>query len=144
MQSLSEARMKPNLSVKDISVMVAAFLSDDLSNTIFAGHHQPLRVWILCLYFMGLNLSNQQIAQELDLDKDDVYQMTSQLRTGVIAGKPEVKLSGEVECDEVYVSAGHKGHPEAVKKKVVRGDETVSKGFGAEAPKRRKNHQSLG
>lgn len=22
---------------------------DDLSDTIFAGHHQPLRVWILCL-----------------------------------------------------------------------------------------------
>jgi len=55
---------------------------------------------------MGLNLSNQQIAQELDLDKDDVYQMTSQLRTGVIAGKPEVKLFGEVECDEVYVTTG--------------------------------------
>ena len=26
-------------------------------------------------------------------------------------------LSGAVECDEVYVAAGHKGHPEAVKKK---------------------------
>jgi hypothetical protein len=25
--------------------------------------------------------------------------------------------SGEVECDEWYVVAGHKGHPEAVKKK---------------------------
>ena len=36
---------------------------DDLTETIFAGHHQPLRVWILCLYFMGLNLSNVQIAQ---------------------------------------------------------------------------------
>jgi transposase-like protein len=30
---------------------------DDLTDTIFAGHHQPLKVWILCLYFMGLNLS---------------------------------------------------------------------------------------
>lgn len=28
---------------------------DDLSDTIFAGHHQPLRMWILCLYLMGLN-----------------------------------------------------------------------------------------
>jgi hypothetical protein len=27
---------------------------------------------------MGLNLSNEQIAQELDLDKDDVHQMISQ------------------------------------------------------------------
>ncbi len=26
-------------------------------------------IWILCLYFMGLNLSNQQIAQELNLNK---------------------------------------------------------------------------
>ena len=41
---------------------------DDLTGTIFAGHHQPLRVWILCLYFMGLNLSNAQIGQELGLD----------------------------------------------------------------------------
>jgi transposase-like protein len=30
---------------------------DDLTDTIFAGHHQPLKVWILRLYFMGLNLS---------------------------------------------------------------------------------------
>ena len=29
---------------------------DDLTNTIFAGHHQPLRTWIACLYLMGLNL----------------------------------------------------------------------------------------
>ena len=33
---------------------------DDLTDTIFAGHHQPLKVWVLCLYFMGLNLSNEQ------------------------------------------------------------------------------------
>ncbi len=67
--------------------------------------------------------------------------MTSQLRTGIVAGKPEVMLSGEVECDEVYVTAGHKGNPKAVKKKVVKGGETVSKGFRAEALKRRKNHR---
>jgi len=28
-----------------------------------------------------------------------------------------VKLSGEVECDEVYVTAGQKGNADAVKKK---------------------------
>src|SRR5215475_3829116 len=57
---------------------------DEVNKTIFAGHHQPLRVWILCLYFMGLNLSNHQIAQELDLNKDDVHQMTCQLRQGIV------------------------------------------------------------
>ncbi|WP_232210373.1 hypothetical protein [Nitrococcus mobilis] len=71
----------------------------------------------MCLYFMGLNLSNQQIAQELGLNKDDVHAMTRQLRQGVVARKPEPSLSGEVECDEVCVVAGHKGHPEAVKKR---------------------------
>src|SRR5918993_4029552 len=51
---------------------------DDLTGTVLAGHHQPLRAWILCLYFMGLNLSNQQIAQELGLNGDD--DMASHLR----------------------------------------------------------------
>jgi transposase-like protein len=90
---------------------------DDLTDTVFAGHHQPLSAWVLCLYLMGLNLSNEQIAHELDLCADDVQQMTRQLREGIVAKKPPVKLQGEVECDEVYVTAGHKGHPEAVKKK---------------------------
>jgi transposase-like protein len=90
---------------------------DDLTDTIFAGHHRPLRVWVLVLYLMGLNLSNEQIAKELDLDPDDAQRMTTALREGVVIRRPEVTLSGEVECDEVYVVAGHKGHPEAVRKK---------------------------
>ena len=60
---------------------------DDLSETIFEGHHQPLRVWVLCLYFMGLNGSTQQIAAQLDLDKDDVQIMTPQLREGIALQK---------------------------------------------------------
>lgn len=90
---------------------------DDLTGTVLAGHHQPVHVWILCLYLMGLNLSNQQIGQELGLNKDDIQRMTSQLRAGIVAAQPEPCLSGEVECDEVYVTAGHKGYPEAVKKR---------------------------
>ncbi|HMB08240.1 MAG TPA: hypothetical protein VKP69_31480 [Isosphaeraceae bacterium] len=69
------------------------------------------------MYLMGLNLSNEQIAQELDLDPDDAQRMATQLREGIVQRKPEVVLSGEVECDKVYVIAGHKGHPEAVRKK---------------------------
>ena len=98
---------------------------DDLTDTVLAGHHKPLRIWILCLYLMGLNLSQLQIAHELDMNKDDVHQMTCQLREGIAQKKPTVQLSGTVECDEVYVIAGHKGHPEAVKKKGVWDGETV-------------------
>jgi hypothetical protein len=45
--------------------------------------------------------------------------MIQQLRQGIVDRRPPVILEGEVECDEVYVVAGHKGHPEAVKKKAA-------------------------
>jgi transposase-like protein len=87
---------------------------DDLTGTPLAGHHQPLRVWVLCLDLMGLNLSNRQIAQELGLSGSDVQVMTEQLRRGLVTKAPAAKLEGEVEIDEVYVVAGHKGQPAAV------------------------------
>ncbi len=89
---------------------------DDLTGTVLAGHHQPLRVWVLCLYFMGLNLSNRQIAGELGLAVSDMQAMTEQLRSGLIAKASPVQLEGEVEIDEVYVVAGHKGQPDEVAK----------------------------
>jgi len=57
-------------------------------------------VWVLCLYFMGLNLSNRQIAGELGLAASDVQAMTEQLRAGLVAKVPAVELEGEVEIDE--------------------------------------------
>ena len=107
---------------------------DDLTGTVLAGHHQPLRVWILCLYFMGLNLSNRQIAQELGLNKDDVQHMTTHLRQGLVDQQEPVCLEGAVECDEVYLVAGHKGHPAAVKKKDEKDDAIDSKAVGDGAP----------
>ena len=114
---------------------------DDLTDTIFAGHHQPLRVWILCLYLMGLNLSNAQIAQELDLNKDDTHHMTPPLRQGIVSKASSSTLSGEVECDEVYIVAGHKRQADEVAKKGARDDDAskapediarlqAEKGFG--------------
>jgi transposase-like protein len=115
---------------------------DDLSGTILAGHHQPLRIWVLCLYFMGLNLSNRQIAHELDLHEDDAQAMTSRLREGLLAKVADPKLEGVVEIDEVYVVAGHKGHPDAVKKKAARADVAASRERRAAALWRRKNRPS--
>jgi transposase-like protein len=94
---------------------------DDLTGTVLAGHHQPLRVWILCLYFMGLNLSTRQIARELGLGTSDVQVMTEALRGGLAAKAPPARLEGEVEIDEVYVVAGHKGQPAAVAQRGVPG-----------------------
>lgn len=103
---------------------------DDLTDSLFAGRHQPLQTWVACLYLMGLNLSNQQIAQELSLHKDDVHQMTNELRQAVADKRPEVQLSGTVEFDEVYVTAGHKGHPEQVKKRPLRAAAQAQRGSG--------------
>ncbi len=66
---------------------------------------------------MGLNLSNRQIALELGLDGSDIQAMTEHLRRGLVAKTPAVELTGEVEIDEVYVVAGHKGQPAAVAKR---------------------------
>jgi len=37
---------------------------------------------------MGLNLSNEQIAQELAVNDSDVQQMTTQLRDGIVKKSP--------------------------------------------------------
>ncbi len=88
---------------------------DDLTGATLAGHHQPLRIWVLCLYFMGLNLPNQQIAAELELHPDVVHDMTTHLRERIVIKKP-VSLSGKIELDEVHVIAGHEGQPDIVAK----------------------------
>src|SRR5918997_2330967 len=100
---------------------VCAGRFDDLTGTVLAGHHQPLRVWVLCLYLMGLNLSNRQIAQELGLSGSDVQVMTEQLRHDLAARIAPATLTGEVEIDEVYVVAGPKGQPAAAAPRGERG-----------------------
>lgn len=74
---------------------------------------------------MGLNLSNRQIAQELSLNENDVQEMTMQLRDDFKSKSPDIVLSGEVEADEVYIVAGHKGNPAAVEKKGAKEGATV-------------------
>jgi hypothetical protein len=66
---------------------------------------------------MGLNLSNRQIAQELDLSESDAQDMTEKLRSGLVAKAPPATLEGEAEVDEVYIVAGHKGQPAEVEKR---------------------------
>ena len=115
---------------------------DDLSGTVLAGHHRPLRVWVLCLYLMGLNLSDRQIAKELDLGASDVRAMTEALRQGLTARAPAVVLGGEVEIDEVYVVAGHKGNPAALAKEGVAADAGGRGARPAAARWRRKSRRS--
>ena len=116
---------------------------DDLSGTVLAGHRQPLRVWVSCLHLMGLNHSNRQIGQELDLSASDVQAMTEHLRQGLVARASVAKLEGTAESDEVTIVAGHKGQPAEVEKRGGRDG-----GAGLQARRdaacwRRRNRQSL-
>jgi len=115
---------------------------DDRTGTALAGRHQPLRAWVLCLYLMGLNLSNRQIARELGLDASGVQAMTEQLRSGLVAKAPAVRLEGEVEIDEIYVAAGHKGQPAAVAKRGARDGAAGWREGRAAARSRRTGHRS--
>ncbi len=115
---------------------------DDLTGTVLAGHHEPLRTWVLCLYLMGLNLSNRQIAQELGLAGADAQLMTERLRHGLAARIPAATLEGEVELDEVYVVAGHKGQPAAVAKRGARAGVAGWRERRAAARWKRTSHRS--
>lgn len=57
---------------------------NDLTGTIFANSNKPLKVWILALYFMGLNLSNRQISQELDMTEKTAQEIATKLRQGIV------------------------------------------------------------
>ena len=92
---------------------------NDLSDTLFASSNLSLKVWMCCLYLMGLNVSNRQIAQELEVSEKTAQNMTRKIRKEITQNRSETILSGEVELDEVYVVAGHKGHPESVKKRIA-------------------------
>ena len=69
---------------------------------------------------MGLNVSNKQIAQELGLNESDGQAMAELLRQGVIKRRRPVRLRGEVEFDEVYIVAGHKGRPDKIEGRKAR------------------------
>ena len=78
----------------------------------------------------------------MSLNDDDVHDMASHLREGLVAKVPEAILDGEVEADEVYVVAGHKGNPAGVQKKVAPGGADGSKERAAVARWRRKSRRS--
>lgn len=117
---------------------------DAWTDTIVAGPHQPLRVGLWCRYVMGLNLSNHPIAQERDLHSADVPQRTCQWRQGIVAQQSTATLSGEVECDEVDLVAGHQGKPAEVAKTGGADGADGSRASADGARSTRRSHRSSG
>jgi len=90
---------------------------DDLTGTLFAKHNLSAPLMVIFLYFLGLNLSNHQIAKELNLKQSTAQNISTTLRGKILEKKPKVKIEDKAEIDEVYVVSGHKGNSEAVKAK---------------------------
>ena len=57
---------------------------NDLTGTLFQHSKIPLKSWMCCLHLMGLNVSNRQIAKELNVSEKTAQSMTDKLRTQVI------------------------------------------------------------
>lgn len=90
---------------------------DDLTGTVFSKHNISAPKMVIFLYLLGLNLSNNQIAQELNIKQSTAQNIATTLRGEVLKNKPKVKIQNSAEIDEVYVIAGHKGDSLAVKAK---------------------------
>ena len=53
LESPSEAGIRQNAPQAGAPVDERCQHLDDFTGTVLAGHHQPPRLWVLCLYFMG-------------------------------------------------------------------------------------------
>jgi hypothetical protein len=81
---------------------------DDAADTIFAGHHQPLWVWILCLDCLGSIYQTTRVST----NSSSIKKMCSRGRVryeGIVHKKPIPTFTDEVACDKVYIVAGTRG-----------------------------------
>ncbi len=83
---------------------------NDLTGTIFEGTKLSLSKWFLAGYLMKLGLSIKKIAEELGVEENTASRMCNLMRGSMFFQNCLQKLSGTVEIDEVYQTAGSKGN----------------------------------
>ena len=82
--------------------------SNDKTGTIFAHAKIALTEWFFAIYgFLRFNMSIRQLEAELDVSYRTLRQRIERFAPGLDG--PSLSLSGPVEIDEVYVTAGKKG-----------------------------------
>jgi transposase-like protein len=82
---------------------------NDRSGTIFDGSKLPLSAWFLIMYLVELGKTTAQIAKEIPCHYDTVHRIVWLLREREIKVEEGRHLSGIIEVDEIYQTAGHKG-----------------------------------
>ncbi len=83
---------------------------NDKTGTIFEGTKLSISMWFLAGYLMSLGLSNKQISYELGVEENTARRMCNLMRGSMFFQNCMQQLSGTVEIDEVYQTAGSKGN----------------------------------
>lgn len=109
---------------------------NDLTGTIFEGTKLSISTWFLAGYLMKLGLSNKQIASELDIEENTARRMCNLMRGSMFFQNCLQKLSGTVEIDEVYQTAGSKGNGRSIKEGNKNKPKGIKKNLGREPRKR--------
>jgi hypothetical protein len=71
---------------------------------------------------MGLNGSNRQIVEGLNLNESDGQAMAEALRGGMLQRRHFCAMGKVMECDEGYVVARHKDWPDRIQARRLAGD----------------------
>ena len=81
----------------------------DRTATLFEGTKLPLSAWLLAAYLVELGHATAEIARELPCDYHTAHHVVWTIREREIRLEGGRKLSGVIEADEKYQTAGHKG-----------------------------------
>jgi transposase len=85
---------------------------NDRTGTIFEGSKLPLSAWFLVMYLVELGRTIFQIAREIPCNYLTAWRIVRIIRNREIKLEKKRKLSGIIEVDEIYQTAGHKdGRP---------------------------------
>jgi transposase-like protein len=85
---------------------------NDRTGTIFEGSKLPLSAWFLAMYLVELGKTIFQIAREIPCNYVTAFRIVWTIRNREIKLEQGRRLSGIIEADEIYQTAGHKdGRP---------------------------------
>ena len=86
---------------------------NDRSGTVFARAKLPLSAWFLAIYLVELGQTTAQIARELPCDDHTAHRVVWTVREQELHLEGGRRLSGVIEVDEIYQTAGQKGRAAA-------------------------------
>lgn len=82
---------------------------NDRTGTIFENSKLGLRHWFFAIFLMQFKVSVMEISKTLGVTYKTAFNMVKKLRKSIYAKRIPEKLKGEVEMDEIYITAGLKG-----------------------------------